>query len=564
VVTPAVLENGSWSGEIRFRHFKTGQAIPVIYNCFRIDDPGMGEATNFGAVARDITERKRLEHELERERDRLRLLLDLNNRVVSNLNLRELLRAIAANVRRVMECDAVSVTLPASENNELRVFALDFPKSKGFIKEESLLRVEKSIPGLVFTTGKPWVGNIDEITQFNPAEPSAEGLRFACFMPLISRHRVLGTLNLGRTGASAFTDEDVDFLKQVASQVTIAVENALEHQQVTESRDRLEEQTLYLREEIRTEHNFEEIIGESHVLKRVLSQVETVAPTDSTVLILGETGTGKELIARAIHALSSRRDKTFVKVNCAAIPLGLLESELFGHEKGSFTGAVTRRIGRFELAHQGTLFLDEIGDIPLELQPKLLRVLQEQEFERLGSSQTIRTNVRLVAATSRDLRRMVAESRFRDDLYYRLNIFPIAVPPLRDRPEDIPLLVRHFVAKYGQRMKKRIDSVSKETMESMTRYDWPGNIRELQNFIERAVILTRGAVLTAPLAELKRSSKTSTTNTLEQAERQHILKILEETRWVIGGPRGAATKLGLKRTTLLYKLAKLGISRPKA
>ncbi len=561
VVTPAVMKNGSWSGEIRLRHFKTGEAIPVIYNCFRIDGAEPGEPMNFAAVARDLTERKRLEHELERERDRLRLLLALNNRVVSNLDLRGLLRALAASVRRVMECDAVSVILPASQKNKLRIFALDFPRGRGFMQEEILLPADAL--GSVFRTGRPWVGNLGGDTGFVPlAEALAEGLQSVCFMPLLSGKRVLGTLNLGRTGASAFTPQDVEFLTQIARQAAIAVDNALAHQKVTQSRDLLEKQTSYLQEEIRTEHDFHEIIGKSGVLKRALKQVETVAPTDTAVLITGETGTGKELFARALHDLSARRDKTFVKVNCAAIPLGLLESELFGHEKGAFTGALARRVGRFELAHQGTLFLDEVGDIPPELQPKLLRVLQEQEFERLGSSRTIHTDARVIAATSRDLKRMAAENRFRSDLFYRLNIFPIAVPPLRQRPEDIPLLIEHFLAKYSQRMGKKIDVVPREAMAAMTRYSWPGNVRELQNFIERAVILTSANALHAPLAELQYSIAAAG-ETLERTEREHILKTLEQTRWVIGGPNGAAARLGLKRTTLLYKLAKLGIPRKK-
>jgi formate hydrogenlyase transcriptional activator len=305
------------------------------------------------------------------------------------------------------------------------------------------------------------------------------------------------------------------------------------------------------------------MIGSSAALRAVHRRVSMVARTDSTVLILGETGTGKELVARAIHALSPRSRRPLVSINCAAIQPSLITSELFGHEKGAFTGALIQRKGRFELADGGSLFLDEIGDIPLELQPKLLRVLQEQEFERLGSSHTIRTNVRVVAATSRDLRRMVTERRFRDDLYYRLNIFPIAVPPLRERPTDIPLLVRYFVSKYERRMNKTIQMISKETMDAMVRYDWPGNIRELQNFIERAVILTSGRVLSAPLTELHCPITAAAASTLDQAEREHIIKALEATKWVIGGPNGAAAKLGLKRTTLLYKLAKLGISRPK-
>ncbi|HTN73059.1 MAG TPA: sigma 54-interacting transcriptional regulator, partial [Methylomirabilota bacterium] len=323
-----------------------------------------------------------------------------------------------------------------------------------------------------------------------------------------------------------------------------------------------------LQDEIRTEYNFEEIIGESPVLKQILEQLQTVAPTDSTILILGETGTGKELIARAIHNLSARRERTLVKVNCAAIPTGLLESELFGHEKGAFTGAIAQRVGRFELAHRGTLFLDEVGDIPLELQPKLLRVLQEQEFERLGSARTIRVDVRLVAATNVDLAQKMAENQFRSDLYYRLNVFPVTIPPLRERREDIPLLVRYFAQKYARRMKKPIDVIPAQGMAVLSEYRWPGNVRELENFIERAVILSRGVELQLPLAELKQRAKlTAVTSldglaTLEHAEREHIVRALGETDWVIGGPAGAAARLGMKRTTLQSRMRKLGIARP--
>src|SRR3989475_308473 len=391
-----------------------------------------------------------------------------------------------------------------------------------------------------------------------------EELKSFCYLPLISRDRAIGTLNLGRLRDDAFSEEDLHFLGQVARQVAIAVENALDYGQITESRERLAEERRYLKEELRTEHVFEEIIGESSALKHALRQVETVAPTNSTVLILGETGTGKELVARAIHNLSPRKDHAFVKVNCAAIPLGLLESELFGHERGAFTGAIARRIGRFELAHQGTMFLDEVGDIPPELQPKLLRVLQEQEFERLGSTHTTRVDVRMVAATSRDLTQMIADKEFRGDLYYRLNIFPIATPPLRERPEDIPLLVRHFVEKYAALMDKKIETIPPEAMEWLARYHWPGNIRELQNFIERAVILSPGNVLRPPLSELKQSVGEARTQagTLEEVQRDRILSALQETKWVIGGPKGAAACLGLKRTSLVYKMQKLGISRP--
>ncbi len=510
-------------------------------------------------------ESRTLQGQLQHDRDRLRLLLDLNNRVVSNLNLRELLQAIAVSVRQVMQCDGVSVHLPDSESDQLRVYALDVPESKGFLQEGSLIPMEASPSARVFRTGEPWVGTTPVTAHSDPLHclGAAEGFKFICMMPLTRRNRVLGVLGLGRKQGPAFTPDDVDFLTQVASQLAVAVENALEHQQVSKARKRLADQRLYLQEEIRTEHNFEEIIGESSALRRVLKQVETVAPTDSTVLVLGETGTGKELIVRAIHHLSSRVDQPVVKLNCAAIPTGLLESELFGHEKGSFTGAIAQKIGRFELAHKGTLFLDEVGDIPLELQPKLLRVLQEQEFERIGSTKTIRVNVRLVAATNADLQKMVAEKRFRMDLYYRLNVFPILIPPLRERPEDIPLLVRYFVQKYSRLRKKEIRLVPAEVMDTLEKYPWPGNIRELENIIERAVILSSGPDLRVPLDELKTATEAApTANTLEDAERRHILKVLKDAKWVVGGPRGAAARLGMNRTTLQFRMKKLNLARP--
>ena len=505
----------------------------------------------------DIDERKRAE-------DRLQLLLDVTNQVVSNLQLRDLLRAISASVRRVMQCDLVGVFLPDSEGNRLQTFVLDFPESKGFIREE-YCSMEGSLGGFVFSTGKPWTGNTSDVLQLgvkdDPIIP--EGLKAGCMLPLVSRNRVLGLLGLGRREENAFSQVDIGFLKQVASQIAIAVENALEYGQINEAKDRLAEQKFYLEDEIRLEHNFEEIIGNSPRLKAVLESVRIVAPANSTVLIQGETGTGKEVIARAIHNLSSRKGQAFVKVNCAAIPLGLLESELFGHEKGSFTGAIARRTGRFELAHKGTLFLDEVGDIPLELQPKLLRVLQEQEFERLGSSRTQHVDVRLLAATNTNLTRMVAEKKFRSDLYYRLKVFPIDVPPLRDRREDIPLLIRYFANKYARRMGKQIKSIPKETMDALSHYTWPGNIRELQNLMERAVLLSTGPSLRVPLAEILTDvSPASSGNALEQAEREQIVRALQECNWVVGGVHGAAARLGLKRTSLAYKMQKLGISRP--
>jgi formate hydrogenlyase transcriptional activator len=518
-----------------------------------------GHIIRWYVLSTDIEERKQAE-------GRLQLLLDVTNQVVSNLQLRDLLRAISAGVRRVMQCDLVGVFLPDSAGNRLQTFMLDFPESKGFIREEYCL-MEGSLGGFVFRTGKPWRGNASDVLQLGlkdePAIP--EGLKTGCFVPLVSRNRVLGLLGLGRREENAFSQVDIGFLAQVASQIAIAVENALEYGQITEAKERLAEQKLYLEDEIRVEQNFEEILGHSPRLKAVLESIRIVAPADSTVLIEGETGTGKEMIARAIHNRSPRKGQAFVKVNCAAIPLGLLESELFGHERGAFTGAIAQKVGRFELAHKGTLFLDEVGDIPLELQPKLLRVLQEQEFERLGSNRTQRVDVRVLAATNASLTQMVVEKKFRSDLYYRLNVFPVVVPPLRDRREDIPLLVRYFSNKHARRMGKQIESISKEAMDALSHYAWPGNIRELQNLMERAVLLSTGSSLRVPLGEIVNGSAHSVGsggNALEQAEREQIVRALRESDWVVGGARGAAARLGLKRTSLAYRMQKLGISRP--
>ena len=504
--------------------------------------------------------------QLGRERDRLRLLLEINNALVANLDLRDLFAAISTSLRRVMHHEYASLTLIDTATNQLRLHALDFPQGKGLVQEEMVGPLEGSLPAQALFSRRPVVLKSADQEQAGPSELArrhfAEGLKSACVIPLVSRDRPLGTLNVGSLHEDAFTEDDADLLAQVANQVAIAVDNALAFGQIAELKAKLAEEKLYLEDEIRTEHNFEEIVGESEALMRVLKKVETVAPTDSTVLIQGETGTGKEVIARAIHNLSKRRDATFVKVNCAAIPSGLLESELFGHEKGAFTGAIAQKLGRFELAHGGTLFLDEIGDIPLELQPKLLRVLQEHEFERLGSTRTVRVDVRLVAATNRDLAQLVAEREFRSDLYYRVNVFPIVAPPLRERREDIPLLVRYFAQKYARRMNKAIDTIPTETMEALEQWGWPGNVRELENIIERAVILSAGPVLRVPLAEVRPARETSVASvaTLEAAERDHILRALRETKGLVGGPRGAAALLGMKRTTLQARMRKLGIT----
>ncbi|MFZ0962357.1 MAG: sigma 54-interacting transcriptional regulator [Terriglobia bacterium] len=506
------------------------------------------------------------QQELARERDRLRLLLEVNNALVSTLDLRQLLSAISACLRRVMNHDYASLGLYEPAAQQVRLQALDFPQGKGLLHEEMVFPIEGTPSGEVVVTRQPLIITGARLDSYEPSVSrlfTAEGLRSGCIVPLITANRILGTLSLSSLRAGAFTQEDVDLLMRVANQVAIAIENALAYREIAELKNKLADEKLYLEEEIRSEYTFEEIVGESPALKRVLSQVETVAPTDSSVLVLGETGTGKEVIARAIHDLSARRERTFVKVNCAAIPTGLLESELFGHEKGAFTGAIAQKVGRFELAHRGTLFLDEVGDIPLELQPKLLRVLQEKEFERLGGTRTQHVDVRVVAATNRDLTQMVEDRLFRSDLYYRLNVFPITVPPLRERAEDIPLLVRYFAQKHARRMDRLIDTIPAEEMEALTRYHWPGNVRELENLIERAVILSRGPALHVPLPEGRLSAEaTASPITLEAAEREHILHALSETNWVIAGSHGAAARLGMKRTTLQSRMAKLGISRP--
>jgi formate hydrogenlyase transcriptional activator len=514
--------------------------------------------------ALNFEEAQRAHADLQSNNERLKLLLDLTNHIVSNLDLRDLLRAISASVRRVMKCDAVAVMLPTSDGSQLRVYAQDFPESKGFAKEENLIPIEGTTPGVAFSTGKPLMGNLQDLPSLAPKEVAvreAEGFKIGCAVPLISRNHVLGVLGLGRVEENPLTQDDLDFLSQVAGQVAIAVENALAYGEIAELKDRLAQEKLYLEDEIRGEMDFEGIVGQSMAMRHVLQLVETVAPSDSTVLLLGETGTGKELIARAIHERSRRKDRTLVKLNCAAIPTGLLESELFGHEKGAFTGAVSQKVGRLELADKGTLFLDEVGDIPPELQPKLLRALQEREFERLGNSRTMKVDMRLVAATNRDLEKMVANHEFRSDLYYRLNVFPIRIPPLRERPEDIPLLVRYFAQKYAQRMEKQIESIPAAAIKKLTQWHWPGNIRELENFIERAVILTRGATLEIPHSELKSDvmRPVPPAGTREWNEREEIVRALKDAGGRVGGADGAAARIGIKRTTLISRMKKLGI-----
>jgi formate hydrogenlyase transcriptional activator len=518
------------------------------------------------------------QQQLLKKSERVGLLLELTNHVVSNLEFRDLLRAVVASTRRVMGCDGVGITLPDRDNTHLRIYALDFAFSDESLQEESLVPIDEDVSGPVFRTGKLWCGSVLEARRLGMKDTSQAEVGTVCILPLVSRGRVLGTFGVVKYQAAAFTGDDIKFLSQIRNQIAIAVENTFAFGQIRELKDQLSKEKLYLEDEIRTEMNFAQIIGNSGALRKVLKNVETVAPTDSTVLIYGETGTGKELIARGIHDLSPRRVKPFVKLNCAAIPTGLLESELFGHEKGAFTGAIAQRIGRFEVANGGTIFLDEVGEIPLELQTKLLRVLQEREFERLGSSRTLRTNARLIAATNRDLEMMVTEQKFRSDLFFRLNVFPVHVPPLRERQDDIPLLVRHFTQQFSGRMKKVIDTIPSAAMDALCRYHWPGNIRELQNVIERAVIISTGASLRMDVGDLKfakaslpaespvspKPTNGALHDVLEETERQQILKALKQSNWVVAGPNGAAAHLGMKRSTLQLRMHKLRIARGSA
>jgi formate hydrogenlyase transcriptional activator len=621
--TQEALHIADWSVDARFPHLKQlleasgiklGSVIRVPLttahrrlgtlgisskgrNAYRSEDVSFLQLLSRGVAlaiddALNLRKSQAARLELERQNTRLKLLLDLTNRITSNLDLTELLRAISGSVRQVMECDLVAINLLDSESGKYRIYALDFPQSKGFIQQERLFSLSKA-DERAFETLKPVIVNQLDAAEFGPETSEiaiGEGIKTLCIVPLVNRRRALGVLCLARKTENSFSEDDAEFLTEVAGQVAIAIENALAYREISELKDKLAQEKLYLEEEIRTEMNFEQIIGNSPALKHVLELVETVAASDSTVLLLGETGTGKELIARAIHDHSRRKDRTFVKLNCAAIPIGLLESELFGHEKGAFTGAISQKMGRLELADQGTLFLDEVGDIPIEIQPKLLRALQEREFERLGSTQTRKVNVRLVAATNRDLEEMIAAREFRSDLYYRLNVFPIRIPPLRERREDIPLLVRSFVQKFARQMQKQIETISASAMKTLTTWDWPGNIRELENFVERAVILTRGKLLQVPPADLRKSrvnsfvpnnngpqdeisrivretireiSKGTTRNAAkehDERERQAIMRVLRESKGRVGGTDGAAARMRINRTTLLSRMKKLGLN----
>lgn len=542
------------------------------------DDVDLKLIEDASHIAGIAIERHLNEEQLRLERDRLHLLLEITNSMASKLDMRRLVETLSTDLLRVTRCDFCALLLPDIDSAGLRMTTLYNPEPRGFLSDGTVIPVKDSPCGMAFQTGKTQhVKSFEEARYDCERFGSSVGQRFyqrvmdegmmsGCDLPLIGRNGVLGVLAALKRSERAFDQDDIAFLEQVARQVAIAVENALDYEKAIRDRDKETKQRLYLEEEIRAQ--FGEIVGDSPVLKTALNLVSIVSPTDSSVLIMGETGTGKELVARAIHNLSGRRDRPFVKLNCAAIPLGLLESELFGHEKGAFTGAIAQKTGRFELANKGTLFLDEVGDIPLELQAKLLRVLQEREFERLGSNHTHKVDVRLVAATHRDLPAMVKQTTFREDLYYRLKVFPIHVPALRQRNEDIPKLVRHFVGFYARRMNKRIEEIPSEVMDALVRYRWPGNVRELQNFIERAVILSPHTVLRAPTSELEPFSTHKGSNVpltgLEDVERDHILRALDASDWVVGGLNGAAGRLGMKRTTLVSKMQKLKIRRAKS
>jgi formate hydrogenlyase transcriptional activator len=518
-------------------------------------------------MSNEAAQAQRFEHELREERDRLRYLLDVTNLLVTQLEYRELLEAICDAVRQIVEADHIGVALFDQESGQLRL-DLIYDKAGRFTESGAVIALDQSAAGVTFQRGVAGVFRRSELEARGwdgAAIMKASGVESMCCVPLVSRKGKLGTLYVGSARPDAFSDGDVTILGQTSAQIAIAIDNARAYERVTALNARLADEKHYLEDELR--HEFASIIGSSPALRRVLKAVKTVAPTDSTVLLLGETGTGKELVARAIHDLSPRRERTFVRVSIAALPSGLLESEMFGHEKGAFTGAVASRAGRLELGNRGTLFLDEVGDIPPDIQPKLLRVLQEREFERLGGTRTQQVDVRLVAATNRDLERMVEDGSFRSDLFYRLNVFPITIPPLRERAADIPALARHFVGQCARRLGRRPPAISDAAREALQQWQWPGNIRELQNVIERAVILSPDDTLVLPMQDLqprsrRAGSKPAAAATLADAERDAILRALRETGGVIAGRSGAAARLGLNRTTLQSKMRRLGIRRP--
>jgi formate hydrogenlyase transcriptional activator len=556
-------------GALIFGALGRGQFSPQDIELMRLVSAHVSVAVeNALALESAETYRRELEQErrqLEHERDRLKLLLEINNHIVTHLEVNELFRAASISIREFFKTAFTGFWLFEGSENQLECISLDFPESRGFIEnvpspkltDSDLATMRARTPRLADRK------EIEALPDFLVQPLKAESIVSIASVPLMGATEPLGLISLGSRKENAFNQADLDLLTQVANQISLALENALAYGRLNISRKRLEDERLYLESEIQSQYNFEDIVGNSEALRKALEQVAIVAPTDSTVLLIGETGTGKELIARAIHNLSTRHGRTFVRLNCAAIPHGLMESELFGHEKGAFTGALAQKRGRMELAHEGTLFLDEVGDIDLELQPKLLRVLQEKEFERLGSNRTLKVDVRLIAATHRDLPVMVQNDEFREDLYYRLNVFPIYIPPLRERKEDIPLLVHYFVAQLSHKMRKSIRIIPRTVMDKMMNWSWPGNVRELQNFVERSVILTRNETLAAPISELGRGvlQKHTPSATLDATERAAIVHALREAKGRVSGAGGAADRLGLKRTTLQSKMQRLDIRR---
>jgi len=517
-----------------------------------------GVLTGYAKVTRDFTDRKRAEEAV---------MLQLSNALLANMEIGKLLGAISASIHEVVPHDTAALALFDPAVGDMVVQFLG-PRDTDVFPDDARVPVEGTVSGTVFRTGEPVLLERISDASFAPETVrtlSRQGIKSGCWVPLVHGGIIIGSMGVLSRIEGGIGKEGMEMLGRIAVQVAMAVDNAAAFRRMAEVRDRFRQEKQYLEAEIDRENRFEDIVGESTGLRRVLKEIATVAPTDATVLVQGETGTGKELLARAVHRLSPRHERTFIKLNCAAIPAGLIESELFGHEKGAFTGAIARKIGRLELAHEGTLFLDEIGELPLDLQPKLLRALQEREIERLGGSRPIPVNIRLIAATNRDLAKMVAEKQFRSDLFYRLKVFPVFAPPLRERAGDIPILVRHFVDTHSRRMGKTIESIPDETMYALVRWSWPGNVRELENFLERSVILTRGPVLFVPLAELETEEDNEDAEpenpSLQAAEREHILRVLRESKGQIGGSDGAAARLGLKRTTLNSKLKKLGIER---
>ena len=555
------------SGKVTSR----GEIGHRIMDAFPISG-SQGSVTRIGAIVYELSTPTQIEQSLQdldgqlrRERNRLQMLSDISSLISSNWDIAQLFPKISARLRRVLRQEFASFALHDAVTGLLVYQAFDFPLGKGLIP---ILRVSSSETPVErsMQERKPMIFSQDQLQSFDDEVARgllAEGLQSLCCVPLLRPKGPLGVVVLGSTRPEAFRAEDVELINQVAAQLAVAIENHRAALEIEQLKNRLGEERRYLEGEARVEERFPEIIRVSAALEQVLDQAATVALSDATVLILGETGTGKELVAHAIHRMSRLTHGPFIKVNCAAIPTGLLESELFGHEKGAFTGAINRKIGRIELADSGTLFLDEVGEIPIELQPKLLRVLQDQEFERLGSTKTVKVKVRVVAATNRNLNAGIAKGEFRSDLFYRLNVFPIRLPSLRERREDIPVLIRHFVHKFARRMDRYIETIPKETMKALVAWDWPGNVRELENLMERSVILSEGNALRVPLAELqaKNPADDESSRSLDSAERQHIVRVLRETRGILSGPHGAARRLGLKRTTLQSKMQRLGITR---